>query len=261
MERFLLLHVPGVLLGFLIVVVGVVVSLMGLFLVRRSVAIATLEQHNDVAGFIIAVIGALYSVILAFVVITVWNQYEIVKADVAREANLVEILYVDAAYFPGHAGAIQQNLRGYAESVVNDEWTEMSVHQSDSAGTDRQIRVLIADFRTVHPETTEEGTFYAQSVKMLYDLRDSRRVRVEASGDELPVVLWTVLIMGGIITIGFTCFFGVSHFSSHVLMVAALAAMIALTLFVILSLDLPFSGDLRVGPDAMEQAIREFSHP
>lgn len=74
MQRFLLGHVPGVILGFLIVAVGVVVSLIGLFLIRRIVGIATLEQHNEVAGFIIAVIGALYSVLLAFVMITVWNS-------------------------------------------------------------------------------------------------------------------------------------------------------------------------------------------
>lgn len=136
----------------------------------------------------------------------------------------------------------------------------MAVHQSDSPKTDRQIDVLLGNFRAVHPQTTEEGTFYNESVKLLYDLADSRRVRLTACGDELPTVLWTILIMGGVITIGFTYFFGVSYFGAHVLMVAALAAMIALTLFVILSLDLPFSGDLRVGPQDMEQAIREFSH-
>ena len=67
--------------------------------------------------------------------------------------------------------------------------------------------------------------------------------------------------MGGVITIGFTYFFCISHFGAHILMVAALSTMIALTLFVILSLDLPFSGDLRVTSAAMENAIREFSHP
>jgi hypothetical protein len=74
-------------------------------------------------------------------------------------------------------------------------------------------------------------------VRQLYDLADARRLRVDASGDELPVIMWTALTVGGIITIGFTYFFGISHFGAHILMVAALSTMIALTLFVILSLD------------------------
>lgn len=260
MERFLLLHFPGVLLGSLIVVIGVAVSLGGLLLVRRNVAVATLEQHNDVAGFIIAVIGVIYAVVLAFVVISVWEQFDTAKANASQEANLVGLLYVNAVFYPGHTESIRKDLQGYAESVVNNEWTEMSAHQSDSPTTDRQVGVLLGEYRAIHPESTEEGIFYTESVRRLYELTNLRRARVDASGNELPSVLWTILIVGGVITIGFTYFFGVSHFGAHVLMVAALAAMIALTLFVILSLDLPFSGDLRISSDAMEQTIREFSH-
>ncbi len=192
--------------------------------------------------------------------ISVWEQFDAARADAAREANLVDLLYADAAFFPAHTEPIRNDLRVYAESVVDDDWKEMSDHQSDSPRTDRQMRALFAGFRAIHPETTEESAFYTESVRQLYDLADSRRLRVDASSDELPGVLWTVLIAGGVITIGFTYFFGISHFGAHVLMVAALAAMIALTLFVILSLDLPFSGDLRVSPHAMEQTIRDFSH-
>ena len=70
MERFLLVHFPGILLGFFIVGFAVAASVGGLLLVRRRIALATLEQHNEVAGFIIAVIGGLYAVLLAFVVIS-----------------------------------------------------------------------------------------------------------------------------------------------------------------------------------------------
>ncbi|MGH7883711.1 MAG: DUF4239 domain-containing protein, partial [Candidatus Dormibacteraceae bacterium] len=126
MERFLLVHVPGILLGFLIVGVVVAASLAGLFLVRRRVALATLEQHNDVAGFIIAVIGGLYAVLLAFVVISVWDQFEAARADASREADLVGLLYADAIFFPGHAVSIRTDLRAYAQSVVDDDWKEMS---------------------------------------------------------------------------------------------------------------------------------------
>lgn len=258
-ERFLLAYVPGILLGPLIVLGTVAASLGGLLLVRRKVTLATLEKHNDVAGFIIAVIGALYAVVLAFVVINVWEQFEVAKADASREAEVVDLLYADANFLPDHMEIIQKDLRGYAESVINDEWKEMSIHHSDSPKTDRQIDVLFKDFRATRP-ATPQATFYAESAKLLYELADLRRRRVDASGNQLPSVLWTVLIMGGVITIGFTYFFGVSHFGSHVLMVAALAAMIAVMLFLILSLDLPFSGDLQVTPEAMEQAIREFSH-
>ena len=136
----------------------------------------------------------------------------------------------------------------------------MSDHQSDSPRTDRQLRAVVEELRLLRPDTSEEATFHTESVKRVYDLADSRRLRLDASSSQLPGILWTVLVVGGVITIGFTYFFGVSNFASHVLMVTALAAMTGLTLFLVLSLDMPFSGDLRVGPDAMKRTIREFSH-
>jgi hypothetical protein len=41
-------------------------------------------------------------------------------------------------------------------------------------------------------------------------------------------------------------------------MVSSLAAMMTVLLFLIISLDLPYSGDLAVGPTAMQDAISEF---
>src|SRR5436305_1854749 len=85
-------------------------------------------------------------------------------------------------------------------------------------------------------------------------------VRQSVELSTLPEQLWWVLMAGGVITIGFTYFFGVRSLGAQILMVAALAGMISLTLFLILSLDLPFSGDLAVPPTAMTHAVAEFAH-
>jgi cation transporter-like permease len=74
----------------------------------------------------------------------------------------------------------------------------------------------------------------------------------------LPVVLWIVLIAGGIIVIGFTYLFGLESTVIHLLMVASLALIIALVLFTVAALNYPFKGDITVGPDAMEQILGRF---
>jgi hypothetical protein len=53
-------------------------------------------------------------------------------------------------------------------------------------------------------------------------------------------------------------FFPVKAVRVQAVMVGALAAMTALMLFLVLSLDLPFTGDLAVKPTAMNEAIAEF---
>ena len=83
--------------------------------------------------------------------------------------------------------------------------------------------------------------------------------RLHASKIGLHGLLWTVLIVGGFLTIIFTYFFGVANIRAQALMTAGLTTMIALTLFLIWSLNHPFSGDFHVYPTPFEEVLTEMS--
>lgn len=67
-----------------------------------------------------------------------------------------------------------------------------------------------------------------------------------------------MLILGGIITVGFTYLFGLENTLVHLLMVAALALIISISLFTVASLDYPFRGDIHVHPTAFENDLERF---
>jgi hypothetical protein len=89
-------------------------------------------------------------------------------------------------------------------------------------------------------------------------LGDARRARLVAAQESLPTVLWVVLIVGGIVVVGFAYLFGMENTGAHALMVAALAGVIALVLFTIAAMDHPFSGGARIGPEAFELVLNRF---
>jgi hypothetical protein len=62
-------------------------------------------------------------------------------------------------------------------------------------------------------------------------------------------------VVGGLIVVGFTYLFGLENTRSHRLMIASLAAIIALVMLTIYSLDHPFAGIARVKPDAFELVL------
>ncbi len=76
--------------------------------------------------------------------------------------------------------------------------------------------------------------------------------------ESLPAVLWVVLVVGGMVTVGFSYLFGLERTEPHALMVAALAAVIALILFTIGVLDHPFSGGARIERGAFELVLNRF---
>ena len=63
------------------------VSVAGRSMVRRLINVEVLERHNEVAGFIYAVIGVVYAVLLGFAAVTVWEGYDKAQAAVEHEAD------------------------------------------------------------------------------------------------------------------------------------------------------------------------------
>src|SRR5215210_3101359 len=114
------------LLGVAIVGLSVLVAHLGLHLVRRRVPLPVLETQHEVAGFIIGVLGAIYAVLLAFVVVAVWDQFGEARMIVEREANQLNDLSRMAQGFPAPAqGRALEGLRAYGQSVIDDEWSAM----------------------------------------------------------------------------------------------------------------------------------------
>src|SRR3712207_1199407 len=109
--------------GFVAVCAAMLVSVVGLALVQRLVSSELRKQHNDVAGFIYAVIGIVYAVLLALVVIAVWEDYEAARDTTDREANeLAEIFWLAHRFPEPRQRQIQELTRSYARVVVEEEW-------------------------------------------------------------------------------------------------------------------------------------------
>jgi len=84
----------------LTVFVPVLVAVAGLVLLQRLVPPERREGQNNVAGFIFAVLGVAYAVLLAFVVIAVWQDYEADQTNVESEAHELAGIYVLASRLP-----------------------------------------------------------------------------------------------------------------------------------------------------------------
>lgn len=243
------------LLGVTIVGMSILLAHIGLRIVRRKVPLPVLETQHEVAGFIIGVLGAIYAVLLAFVVVVVWNQFEDAKSTVEKEANQLQDL---SRIAQGFSNPIQQQmlggLRTYAQAVVDDEWNTMS-EGKPSPKAQAAMESLWRIYREVEPQTNRENALYSESLDRLSDVSDSRRLRIFASRDDIPIIIQVLLWMGGLITVAFTYFFGVKSVRSQALMTMALSGEIAFLLFLVVALDNPFHGYLRVPPAPMQTVL------
>jgi Ca2+/Na+ antiporter len=247
--------VPG-LLG---ITLFVFVSVAGLILVQRYVPIELRKQHNDVAGFIYAVVGIAFAVLLGLVVVAVWEQYQTARDTTEREADeLAELFWLGQRLPPAEGRRLQELTRSYARVVVDEEWPLMARGASSPRAWALidEIRLTV---QNLNPDTEAGQVLYEQGFERVHDLADARRDRLVEAEQGIPGILWVVLVTGAIITVGFTYLFGLDDTTTHTLMVAMLALIIGLVLFTIGSLEYPFRGVVQVGPDSFELVLKRFA--
>ena len=245
--------------GVLTVCAVMLVAVAGLVAVQRLVPAPLRLEHNDVAGFIYAVVGVIYAVLLALVVIAAWEEHEAAGATVREEANeLAEVFWL-AHRFPEPEGPRLQGLtRSYATVVAEKEWPLMA----RGAGSSPEAWALMDEMRLgvqdLEVDSRSDQVLFEHGLDRIDALADARRERMVEADEGVPAVLWAVLVFGGIVTVGFTYLFGLENTWSHRLMVAAVAGLISLVLFTVGSLEYPFSGGTRVGPEAFELVLNRF---
>ena len=126
---------PGwVLVLFLFIFTGL--AMMGPYLVRLRVRLVHLRGNNEVAGFKFAVIGVLYAVLLAFVVIISWERYHDAEKALATEAGSAATLYrLAGGLDESNAATFRVNLSAYLNSVLADDWPAMVRGRSSAVTT------------------------------------------------------------------------------------------------------------------------------
>jgi len=241
-------------------------ALAGLEVVQRLVPASSRQPHNDVAGFIYAALGVIYAVLLALVVISVWEEYQAASETVEQEANaLAEIAWLGNRLPEPKGSHIQELARSYAEEVVHKEYPLMEQGQAplmtQTQGTPAGwtlIDDIRANLQEFQPRTPADEQLYAEGLDQIQRLADARRMRLVAAEEGIPGVLWAVLIFGGVAAISFTYLFGLQNTWAHRLMVLTLAAVIGLVLFTIGAMEHPFSGGARIGTGAFELVLERF---
>ena len=234
------------------------IAVAGLTLVQRLVPSRLRQQHNDVAGFIYAVLGVIYAVLIALVVIAVWEDFAVARDTVEREASELDDVFRLAHSLPDPEGRQLQELAGsYAQVVVDEEWALMAQRRTSPRAWDLLDEMTIR-FENVEVRTKAEEVLYAEALDRMNELEDARNARLVEAGEGIPIVLWGVLVGNGIVVVGFAYLFGVENTLVHKLMVGALALVISSVLFAIGVLEHPFSGDVRVSPEAFELVLERF---
>jgi hypothetical protein len=219
-------------------------------------------DHNEVAGFIIAVVGVIYAVLLGFVVIVSWENFSEAEHVVGQEASALRTMYRDSAGLPPAVREqIHADVREYATAAVEDDWPAMAEGEPGARATAHVLDETSDHLSALATTTPDELQYKGIEADRFNDLVTARSARLDFVDQGVPGVLWAALVVGAAVTIGFTMIFGLRSALLHTLMTASLSALIGVLLFVAVAIDHPFAGDVAVRPAPLERVLVDFGRP
>ena len=233
-----------------VIVIGssMLLSIAGLLVVRRYANVDWLKRHYELASYFFLMIGTLYAVLIAFAIYVVWSASKEAGTNLEREANEVADLSRLSMAMPDPVRSkITPALMEYLSAVVEDEFPGMEQGR-ESQRTWTAVQNLWDVYGATQPEIPGLQIYFAESVKHLTQLSDYRRTRLFTSRGTVPATLWYLLLSGAMLLVLFTYFVGHESTWAQAAMTAALAGVLAFSLFLVWSLDSPYSGVASVTP-------------
>ena len=257
---YFLSSLPLWLLILAIVAIPTALAMAAQALIHERVGVAKLAKNNEIAGFKFATVGVIYAVLLAFTVIVVWEKFNDAQSAVANEAGATAALFRYAQGKEPEATAMRTALTHYLKAAIEDDWPAMA-REAESPATVHALDALYAAAIALE-RSGSRGTADMQEVfEQLDNVTAARRIRLHLATGLVPNVIWIVLFMGALLTVGFTLFFGSENPVAQVSMTGVLSLLVTMGLVVIISIDHPFTGPVHIHPDPLARVLADLRLP
>ena len=99
-----------------------------------------------------------------------------------------------------------------------------------SSRMEAQLEELRRSVQGYEPNTDAQDALYVEALAEVGELEENREFRLLAVDEGIPYMVWVVLIVGGVLTVGFTYLFGMESVRLHAVAVAGLTILISLIL-------------------------------
>jgi hypothetical protein len=228
----------------IIVLAVVAVAVTAKLLVRRRAPEGGWFTDLPRSAGSLSVIGTMFAVMLAFVILFSLQSYQHAKEGAGVEAVAVTELSNVASVFPSPTSDhLREGLVCYSRAVIHDEWPAMKDGRS-SALVESWVDRLHDEFAAAAPREARQEAAYAQWFDEVAQRRDGRRERLAEASPFLPMPLWFALAMGAAFTLAYMVAQADRRENPFIqaLPIAFVSALVTAGLLVVVFLDHPYTG-------------------
>ena len=259
MFAMLLTNLPIWQLFLLVVICPMILAAVCLLVVRNWMKRPEDEEHNILVTGMFAAVSLIYTVLLAFLIISVWGNYMTASQAVSDESAALITVARDSEILPEpQRSEMLNSLHNYTEYVLTKEWDMMRTGVNNQQISSQQAIVTTNNLWVVYKRIPPSAMSDATAIEMLGSmdkLSEQRVNRLMSSQNTLPEIFWFVLIVDAVMTIGFSFILRVKDVRLHLGMVLLLTCTLMLCLWLVIIVNDPFTGSVQVSSDPFKYAL------
>jgi hypothetical protein len=241
--------------AFLYVSIAIVSALIGVGVAGLVLRRTPLRPPFDF-GAVDALVGIVYGILLAILVLFASEHYSAAITNANKEATSLNDIYKAAGILrPTVRDDLRHQVICYAREKIELEWP--SLRNSDGNGSPvlfartRELNKQVEDIARAQPTNLIVSTLFDANLNRA----EARQLMLEDSRPELPRPLWLVVLLG----IGIVVFLlSIRYWEEKSHLIAALLASLALLVAMVgalAELDRPFASVIGLQPLAMESVL------
>lgn len=249
-------------ISLLLIVVPTALAVTAMLLVRRTAKPGGRLAGMESADGIFSAAGAGLAVLLAFVIVTVFESYANARNSAGEEASATQQLAATAPFFPAKSAELRDELVCYSRAVIDQEWPAMQRGEASPVvqGWADRLDATILQAKVV---TNGDGAALQHWLDVNQARQEARRTRLAEGQPFVPSFVWFVLILITVLVMAFQCLFAdpAATGVGQAIAMGAMGATLFAALTLIWVLDRPFNDrGAEVAPSRMEASLAIMMH-
>jgi len=252
-----LASLPGWVLFPIFITVGIGITFAFDLFVRWGVAPDIKGRASSTAGVTLQVLATIYAILIAFVIVDEYTTVRDAQRQVSDKAAGLSVLFENSRAFRSSEGdRVREATLTYARSVVHNGLPTLEHRARPDRTTDRAIEGVYRAVQAVEPVGAAQRAAYTEMLDALDSATRTREALINSANASIPTELFWLLVLIGLTVMAVATLLDTQHRRSHLFILSALALVIWLTLALVVTLDYPFQGIIRV----TDTPIRDFIH-
>jgi hypothetical protein len=202
------------------------------------------------------VLGTIFALLVAFVAVQVWNDFDKAKLAVATEASALRAVDVFSETLPDEQRTqLRTLMKRHVEEAVNEEWPAMAHERLTLSSLSTHLVQAQRLIVSMNPQDETQRTAQREIVGALHSALDARRQRIIISQSEVGPVKWAVILLQGLCALIAIALVHSDNRLACAIAVALFATGIALSSLLIAAYSRPFTGVISVKPELLKQVV------